>query len=188
MLPGRAIVGSIDEDDDGTLTFDGEFSTTRHPDGTTTPDTDEKIELKELLDNEKVAVDDAERSRAFWGELLARLVHKSKLLKMQETCQVTIVGAGSMIKGTVAKFEALGLPFGGSYSWTPTVNQNVGGLLGVQQSLQYIGPPFPRPHEQEYVSETTMRAEGDNGTVEVGVVYKAGNCVARASKKVRLTK
>ncbi|HEV3154025.1 MAG TPA: hypothetical protein VGZ02_09500 [Candidatus Baltobacteraceae bacterium] len=175
-------MGFIDEDNDGVLTFEGEFSTSKHPEGTKNPDWEEKIELRELLDNEKVAVDDAE-ARRFPGLLDVRI--RKELARLPAgTCKVTLVGAGSMLQGERAKFEAVGLPLGGTYSWIPTVGQNVGGLEGVQQGTQPIVPANPNP--AEVFGESTFRADADSGTTKVEVVYKVQKCTARATKNVRL--
>lgn len=65
LVPGRAIKGTITQDSSGKLTFDGEFSTPRSPNGKSGKDLDdtEKDNLKALLENEKPAVDELEKKR-----------------------------------------------------------------------------------------------------------------------------
>lgn len=65
MIPGRAIKGTIKEDISGNLSFDGEFSTPRSPNGKSAKQLDEveKDNLRSLLNDEKLKADDLERRR-----------------------------------------------------------------------------------------------------------------------------
>jgi hypothetical protein len=172
LVPGRAIKGSIDEAKDGTLTFTGEFSTTKHPNGTANPDTDEQQELKALLTQEKPAVDKLDQHRFDKGREAFRRAIEGARHKRLGTCAVSIDGPANVAEHQFGSYTAVGLPAGGSYFWAPSVQEDLDGLYGVRQAY----------------AETTLRADKDSGTSNIGVRYVVGKCEARATKTVRLTK
>jgi hypothetical protein len=79
LVPGRAIKGTIDEDSSGKITFPGEFSTPRSPNGKKGEDLDdvEKENLKALFADEKAKADTLEKKR-FPGLERVRELQKKK--------------------------------------------------------------------------------------------------------------
>lgn len=65
LVPGKAIKGTITQGTDGSLTFDGEFSTPRSPNGKPANQLDdtEKDNLKALLRQEQPKANELERKR-----------------------------------------------------------------------------------------------------------------------------
>lgn len=85
-------------------------------------------------------------------------------------CSVTLTGPSRICLSEFGTFTAAGLPAGGSYRFTPGVQQTSGGLYGVQAGHDSF----------------TVRADAASGTATVTVEYTVGACRTSQSLNVSL--